>query len=117
MHLHCERDCIYNEAIVCKYYNRGNYSKIKQQMEKYKKEGFPQRYGMLEANVIVCNLQNSTSIKILEDWWNEFIVSQSMRDQLALPYVLWKNHYKIDDVGIIGNNVNKNYKIRIERHK
>ena len=36
----------------------------------------------------------------MEDWWKE-IEKYSNRDQVSLPYVLWKNGYQIGDVGTL----------------
>lgn len=111
MHAHNERVCIYNEAEACKVLKKGNKDKINQQMEKYRKEGFPPNYGMNEAAIIVTDLNNCNSKNILQAWYDEFINSGSMRDQLAWPYVLWKNGYKIEDIGCLGKNIFKNNKI------
>lgn len=116
MHRHRERNCIYKEAEVCKLLRRGNTEKINTQMAKYRAASFPSDFGMNEANVIVCNLHNSMSIKLLDDWWNELLVSGSLRDQLAWPYVLWVNGFSIDDVGNLGYNVYENDKIDVVRH-
>ena len=116
IHRHCVNKCILDEIKTCRAYGKGNYRKLKKQGLRYKKEGFPKNYGMLECNVLVSNLNNTVSTKIFNEWWNEYIQSESMRDQIALPYVLWKNNIKIEEVGNLGNNVNKNYKIKINSH-
>lgn len=115
-HRHQFRDCIYNEIEVCRLIKKGNYAKLKEQIEQYKKEGFPSRYGLYECNVIACDLKNDNAKQLLNSWWDEFKNSQSLRDQIALPYVVWKNGYKFNDIGSLGNNVYKNPKIRIESH-
>ena len=116
MHLHRERNCLYKEAEICKKLKRGNKRKIDAQIKRYKKSGFPVDYGMNEATIIACDLNNIHSKQLLNDWWHEFIRSRSMRDQLAWPYVLWKNGYKISDVGNLGDDIYKNYKIEIVHH-
>ena len=42
-----------------------------------------------------------------------------MRDQIALPYVMWKNGYSFEDVGLLGDNVFKNpvFSIHEKIHK
>lgn len=116
MHRHRERNCIYQEGEACILLGRGDKKKIKSQIERYKKEGFPENFGMNEATVIVADLKNYKSKDLLDIWWNEFIESGSMRDQLAWPYILWKNGYTINDVGNLGDDIYKNYKIEIVRH-
>lgn len=117
MYRHSERDSIYDEAEVCKLLNKGNKEYIDKQIIKYKKEGFPDNFGMNEANVIVTNLNNPKSKELLDLWWNELVDSKSMRDQLAWPYVLWKNGYSIDDVGLLGYDSYKNYGFEFKLHK
>lgn len=116
MHLHRERKCIYEEAEVCKLLRRGNIKKIDEQMKKYRNEGFPQNFGMNEASIIVSDLKNKKSIKLLDKWYLEFLKSGSLRDQLAWPYILWKNNYRITDIGILGNDIYKNYKVEMTKH-
>lgn len=116
MHIHRERNCIYQEAEVCKLLKRGNQNKIEEQMKRYKQEGFPEKFGMNEATIIVSDLKNNESSKLLNEWYLEFLQSESYRDQLAWPYILWKNNYKISDVGNLGNNIYKNYKVEMVMH-
>lgn len=116
MHRHQLRDCIYDEVKACKILKKGNYKKMDKQITKYKIEGFPKKFGMLEATVIVSNLKNINTAKIMEKWWKEFKNSESMRDQIALHYVIWKLGYTLDDFGNLGNNVYMNPKFRIKIH-
>lgn len=115
-HAHCARTCIYEEAKACKILNKGNLKKIKLQLEKYNLEGFPIDYGMIEGNVIVTDLKNNKAKKILDDCWQELILSDGGRDQLVLPYILWKHNIKTQEVSTLGNNVYKNPKLRITSH-
>lgn len=117
MYNHRERDDIYNEAEVCKILKRGNRKYIDWQMERYKKEGFPEKFGMNEATIIISDLKNLESIRLLDEWYKEFEISKSLRDQLAWPYVLWKNKYTINDVGSLGNNIFRDNCIEIVKHK
>ena len=113
MHLHPERDCIYKEAKACIISHRGNKKNINSQIRKYNNEGFPHNFGLLEATIIVVDLKNKIAKKIFSDWYNEFCESKSGRDQLSLPYVIWKNGYKISDVGILVNYLFYNQIFRI----
>ena len=115
-HLHSMRDCAYDEAQVCKILKKGNKNAINNQMMEYKKNGFPKNYGLLECPIIVVDLQNENGKIILDAWWDEFVKWGSMRDQLSLPYVLWKKGYSINDVGLLGTNAKENYKFRFYSH-
>lgn len=117
LHRHYVRDCIYWEEKACELYKKGDIKKLRDQVNKYKKEGMPENYGLLECNVIVSNLKSDIAEKILDNWWEEFVESKSMRDQISLPYVLWKMNYKMADIGNLGNNVYVNSKISINNHK
>lgn len=113
LHRHRQRDSLYNEAAVCRIIGKGNKEKISCQVDRYRKEGFPEEYGLFECSVIVTDLHNEKGKKILDDWWEEYLSSGSGRDQLAIPYVLWKNGYKFSDVGSLGKNVYRNPKFLI----
>ena len=117
MHKHRSRDCVYDEAEFCVKLHRGNKRNIRTLLGLYKQEGFPTNFGMNEANLIVADLRNETSGILLDEWWREFIRGMTMRDQLAWPYVLWKKGFCLDDVGCLGENIYKNYKVEIIRHE
>lgn len=117
VHRHFARDCIYDEAVACNLSKKGNKEFIIRQMQKYKQDGFPSHFGLYEATIIVVDLHNKHAKKVLEFWWKEYLDSQSMRDQLALPYVIWKNGFNFNDIGDLGNNLYKNPKFRIYLHK
>lgn len=117
LHRHQFRNSIENEIEVCKIIGKGNYKKMHSQVAKYFEEGFPKDFGLFECNMIVCDLKNANSKKILQNWWDEFQCSESYRDQIALPYVLWKLGYKMNDVGDLGKNIYMNPKVRIIKHK
>lgn len=117
MHNHSNQNCVYKNALACEYSNRGNVEMIHRQMNKYREEGFPEEFGLLEATIIVVDLKNDTAKSIMEKWWKEFLDSESGRDQLSLPYVLWRNGYHVEDVGCLGNDEYHNPKFNISAHK
>lgn len=114
MHQHSFRNDLYNEANACIMYKKGNLGKIKEQIRRYEDEGMPRQFGMREAAVIVCDIKNQQGRQLLESWWQDYIFSKSGRDQLSLPYVVWKSGHEIDDIDIVDeNNIECNRKIRI----
>lgn len=117
IHNHRERISIYDEIDYCITYKRGNISKLKEIKNVFYKEKFPNNFGVYECNILVTDLNSKKSQKIYYDWWEDFIARQLGRDQISLPYVVWKNNYKFDDIGILGNNVYLNPKIRINKHR
>ena len=59
-------------------------------MERFKKEGFPEEYGLLQSNIMLRKHNNSDCIKLMEDWFKE-LKNGSHRDQLSFNYVSGKN--------------------------
>lgn len=117
-HSNCQRDCVYNEIKVHRILKKGNYKKMKSQAKRYKQKKFPKNYGMLECNVIVFELKNLNAIKIMNDWWKEYVESESLRDQLSLPYALWQNDVPTIELSGLGANIYRNPLIRInKKHK
>jgi hypothetical protein len=117
MHRHSLRNCIYKEYKACKLLKKGNHKMLKEQVAKYKNEGFPSEYGMFECAVIVKDLKNGNGSAILDAWWEDFKKAKSLRDQVSIPYVLWKLGYKVEDIGLLGYNIYYNPKLRILNHK
>ena len=59
--------------------------------------GFPKNYGMPENNLIYRQHNKPEVISIMNDWWY-MIENYTKRDQLSLPYVLWKHNILTEDV-------------------
>lgn len=117
MHRHATMDCLYNNMLWCLYNHRGDPKALKRQVDKYRAENFPPHYGLLEATIIVVDLKNEIAKKIMDAWWNEFVSTKSGRDQISLPYVLWKAGFTVDDIGCLGNDEYHNPKFRIYGHE
>lgn len=85
---HGHRHCIYNEIVMCKKWKKGDPSVLEAQGEYYREQGYPEDNGLYAAFLI---LRRRTSL--IEDlerlWWGE-VKRWSCRDQVSLPYVLWK---------------------------
>lgn len=117
MHKHYQRKDVYLEGEALQHVKRGNLEKVKYQMDKYRKEGFPQNFGLAEATIILSDPNNSYTRKIFDEWWKEFIATQSMRDQLSFPYIIWKLGISMDSVTTLGNDLRKSSKFRkIDHH-
>jgi len=102
---HGFRDNVYDEAEVLIKANKGNTKKIKSQIESYREEGLPENSGLFEMAVIVTELSNSFSRKLLDSWWEEYIYRGSMR---ALS---------LNDIGDLGVNYGDNPKWIAKAHK
>lgn len=118
LHRHRERDSVFDEVEACRIYKRGEYAAMKKQMGRYKGEGLTEveakEVGLFECNVIAVDLHNEKMKQIMDAWWEEFLTSGSFRDQIALPYVLWK--MSVGKIGDLGRNVYRNPMIRVHAH-
>jgi hypothetical protein len=74
---------------------------VRKQLETYKNNGFQDNIGLFEAGILVRAHNDLWVIEAMEQWWHE-IKTHTQRDQLSLPYVLWKTG--LDFHIISGNN-------------
>lgn len=116
IHLHPEKDCVYNEVEWCKLNHRGNAKCMDDMVNDYSNEGFPMHYGLLECPVILTDLHNEIGLHILKEWWLEHIKRGTGRDQITLPYLLWKQGILVSEIGTLGNDVKANPKLRFHAH-
>lgn len=114
---HGQRCCLYDEANTCILRKKGNRRYIEKQVERYQKEGFPKHFGLYECTILATDLRNTNSKKIFDAWWAEFLDSKSLRDQLSLPYVVWKNGFAYHDIGLLGVNIFDDSKITVYDHR
>jgi hypothetical protein len=118
---HPYRSCAYSEAIACVKKNKDSPFTIAYQMSKYFLNGLPANFG-LSANGILLIKNTLASQEIMKLWWLE-VKRNSRRDQLSLPFVLFKNNFSINylEGNVFDNNVsiyNKhNYKYYIKKNE
>lgn len=117
LHHHRLRSSIADEVVACKAAAKGNAEKMDAQVNRYVQDGYPLDYGLLECNVIAADLHSEAGRDIFADWWKEFLASGSGRDQLALPYILWKHGIRCDVVATMGRNVHDDTKINVVPHR
>ncbi len=90
---HPQRNCIYDERVVCVRMKKDNGVESEAQIKRYKNEGFPVHFGLNETNLLV--RRNVDWVCELDDmWWNE-IKNGSHRDQLSFNYCIWKTGYRV----------------------
>ncbi len=108
-----QTDCIYNMKSAIIAGKRAKRKSVESHIKKYKKEGFPKNFGAFECNVIVRKHNEIDCIKIMSDWWDEFLKTPSKRDQISLPYVLWKNGLSSDYIFSLGVDVRLNPRFQV----
>ena len=84
---HPSRNCLYDEADVCKDMRKCLDEPIREQAQHYRAEGMPEHFGLWVGSIIVRKKGETIS----EAWWTE-IEKWSGRDQISLPYVFWKQN-------------------------
>ena len=90
---HPTRNCIYKECGAVKAIRKDTTDLPDKQMKKYKEEGYPEKNGLVQSNVMVRWHNNEDCIKVMECWAEE-IRNFSHRDQLSFNYALWKTGAK-----------------------
>ena len=113
-HMHSSRDCVYEESKAIVFAKKETQENMDRHIKHLRNDRFPAHYGMLECNVLV-RRNNPVCKKLMEERWKEFL-TYSKRDQISIPYVLYKNGITVDEVGTLGNNVYENPAFRIVTH-
>lgn len=88
---HPSRTCIYSESNVVVAMKKDTKENVTPQIERYKKEGFPKDYGLLQSNIMLRKHNEKDCIRFMEQWFEE-LKNGSHRDQLSFNYVAWKNN-------------------------
>ena len=90
---HPDKDCIYTDARNCACGGNESFWAIYNQCKFLKGEGYPEKNGLYENNLIFRNHNDKQIEDICVQWWDIYM-KFSKRDQLSLCYILWKNGFK-----------------------
>lgn len=94
---HQDRNCSFAEARLCISGGRVNKEITVQQMSRYALDGFPENFGMTENGVLLRSHHNKNVVALMDAWWTEYC-NGGKRDQLSLPYLIWKNKIEVLEV-------------------
>lgn len=86
---HFQRDCIYEEALMCARYRLDSIDSIYKQISDCIQNEYPLGNGLAETNVLIKNNKSKKVQNFMEIWW-EKVRDNCIRDQLSFNYVLWK---------------------------
>lgn len=89
---HPERDDIEQEANACIEQNKDSSRVIRDQLGKYRRDGLEAPSSCFSGGVLLRS-HSSTIVSKVNLSWCEEIVLHSVRDQISLPYVFWKNDF------------------------
>jgi hypothetical protein len=113
---HPFRDCIYAEATECAAIGHDWLWRFARHMRHYRAEGMPQHWGLYECNILVREHADPEVVRLMELWWDE-LRQGPWRDQLSLPYLLWKTGFRVQSLGMSQIRTgNPHFGMRIE-HK
>lgn len=92
---HPQRNCVYSEGEEVISLEKDTRDVVHAQLYKYRKNGYPEKYGMVQSGIIVRNHNDKKCIEIGNAWWSE-LREHSKRDQLSFNYSIWDKDVAID---------------------
>lgn len=110
---HPQRDCIYDEAVVCAALPKYSGYDLLGQVAAYEAAGYPHHLGLDANTVLIWDLAHPAHADISAAWWSEHERWGTM-DQLSLPFVLWQRGLWWD---VIPGHIWHNDLIRLIQHQ
>ena len=103
---HPHRQCVYQEAEVCKKHKLDFPNVINKQMRQYRTEKYPGKNGLWEGMVITRNQKRGLCQKAFSFWGQQYRRG-SRREQLSVNYSFWRaqqndNNLKINTISKTG---------------
>jgi hypothetical protein len=99
MVVHPDRDCICDEATETIAWGKYPPGPITEQVEAYRREGYPAHNGLIAGGVIARKTRAPHAARINEAWWAEQ-QRWTDQDQLSLPVVLWRLGTRVDVINL-----------------
>jgi hypothetical protein len=94
-----------NEVLRCSKLKSVNKNKLNLQLKKYLDDKYPDKKGVLYSSGIILKENNKKINEMMEIWFLHNLL-YTTRDQISLPYVLWK--YNVSPSLVIRENINLN---------
>ena len=88
-----KRDCAYDEGIYCIGIRKDTKKNIIRQLRFYERENFPRHLGLYDASWIL-RRHTKDMRECMKFWWQQ-VKEYSFRDQVSLPYMIWKRGMKV----------------------
>lgn len=86
--VHTSRNCAYQEGEEIKRLKYDHINLVDNQLNYYRSQGFPENYGLFELPVSI--RKNTHNVQKLNlRWWDQ-ISRYSSRDQISMPFVIWR---------------------------
>jgi O-antigen biosynthesis protein len=112
---HPLRNCIYVEAEECIKRKKDHEQVIRRHADRYRAEGFPEKAGLWETNIVVRRHNDPACKKLMTAWWRELEIG-SRRDQISLPVVASRLSVEIAPLGQPGENARDHPHVTLVKH-
>lgn len=99
LYQHFSRNCIYAEAEECAAVGHAWFWRIYAQMNRYRRDRYLAGNGLYEGNIIIRQHNRPEIIRLMDLWWAEYHHGVR-RDQLSLPYLIWKTSTVVQNLGV-----------------
>ena len=104
---HPNRDCLYDESVVCAKLNLDDPETIIEQVVMYEESGYAKNKGLCECGIIL--RRNTPQVQMLNDvWWSEY-TRHSRRDQLSFMYAVHITGLRINAINAHFKDVKGKY--------
>jgi hypothetical protein len=110
---HPKRNNVKDEVVAILELKKADPDMLSHQMDFYKREGFEDNEGLYQNGFFVRSHKNKEVNNLMETVWST-VEAYTYRDQLALPYAMWKHKTKVEN---IRDNAFINYYIFVHAHK
>lgn len=94
---HESRNCVYAEGLAVKEAKKAPTEVVNKQIADYYENDFPINFGMWSAGLLI---RDKSTKEMCEIWYSK-LEQHSHRDQLSLPWALWKTGIKPLEVRLI----------------
>ena len=113
--IHPWRTCVYAEIDECVLRKKITASEGEKARSMLQLAGFPRDYGLWACGMIARRTRSNALQNWIAPLWNE-LTQQLPRDQIWLPYVLWKFKGARERVFTIEKNIYKDSMLSFRRH-
>lgn len=87
---HFDRDNVWDEVEACIERGKDDPALLRAQVARYRAAGFPDKHPFAETCIVASRPADPRARAVFATWWEE-LAAGSRRDQISLPFALWKN--------------------------
>ena len=87
---HFDRGNVWDEAEACVERGKDDPALLRAQVARYRAAGLPEKHPFAETCIVASRPSDPRARAVFATWWKE-LAAGSRRDQISLPFALWKN--------------------------